>query len=56
VPNTIDYVRQVIADEAFRHADVQTGFLLEHGDRILAAVATAGAGRQGEREPRQDDR
>ncbi|HEU5434707.1 MAG TPA: acetyl-CoA carboxylase biotin carboxylase subunit, partial [Thermomicrobiales bacterium] len=56
VPNTTDYVRQVIADEAFRHADVHTGFLLEHGDRIQAGLAAAGGGRASEREPRQDDR
>jgi acetyl/propionyl-CoA carboxylase alpha subunit len=57
VPNTTAYLRQVIADEAFRRAEVHTGFLAEHGDRILAALAASGgAARPGEREPRQDDR
>ncbi|HET7094869.1 MAG TPA: acetyl-CoA carboxylase biotin carboxylase subunit, partial [Thermomicrobiales bacterium] len=56
VPNTAAFQRQLIADEAFRHADVDTSFLLEHGDRIMAATAASGAGRSGEREPRQDDR
>ena len=35
VPQTAPFLRRVIADEAFRNADLDTGFLMRNMDRLL---------------------
>jgi acetyl-CoA carboxylase biotin carboxylase subunit len=38
VPQTVSFLRRIVAGEAFRHGAYDTGFIAEHADRLLHAA------------------
>ncbi len=39
LPQTAPFLRRLVADEAFRRAELHTGFLADHLDRLVPPAA-----------------